>query len=139
MHSNSLNVKTLFILCAAGSLAITAMLGAPPWTLAQDLLTLRGPGSGIGATFRNALLDSNVGGSRSVVVATVQSDSPAATAGIRAGDRVAEFDGVGVRDTRHLTQLVAETPPGRTVNLKVVRDGRTRVLRVTPMLERSGG
>jgi len=37
-----------------------------------------------------------------VVVSTVQSDSPAATAGIRAGDRVAEFDGVGVRDTRHL-------------------------------------
>jgi len=74
-----------------------------------------------------------------VVVSTVQSDSPAATAGIRAGDRVAEFDGVGVRDTRHLTQLVAETPPGRTVNLTVVRDGRTRVLRVTPMLERSGG
>lgn len=91
------------------------------------MLMLRGPGSQIGATFRN--LDA---GLRGAAVVAVQEKSPAAIAGILPGDRVAEFDGLSVQDSRDLNRLVSETPPGRTVSISVVRNGRMMVLKLTP-------
>jgi serine protease Do len=62
----------------------------------------------------------------------VQVKSPAATSGIRIGDLVTVFDGLDVRNSRDLSRLVSETPPGRTVNVTIVRDGRARTVKVTP-------
>jgi serine protease Do len=49
---------------------------------------------------------------------------------------VTEFDGNRVSNARALIRLVAETPPGRTVDVTVLRDGRARTLSVTPTLGR---
>jgi membrane-associated protease RseP (regulator of RpoE activity) len=62
------------------------------------------------------------------IVASVQKDSAAAKAGIEKGDAILEFDGVRVRSSAELRRLIRETPAGRTVEVKVVRDGKTRVL-----------
>jgi serine protease Do len=51
-------------------------------------------------------------------------DSPAATAGLRSGDVIIEFDGKRVTSPKQLTELVADTPVGKTSELKYVRDGR---------------
>jgi serine protease Do len=67
-------------------------------------------------------------------VAEVQPKSPAAVAGIRTGDRVTAFDGIDVRGPRDLSQLVADTPPGRMVDISIVRNGRVRTLKVVPTL-----
>ena len=62
------------------------------------------------------------------LVKSVQKDSAAAKAGLQTGDTIMEFDGVRVRSSAELRRLIRETPAGRTVEMKVVRDGKTRVL-----------
>jgi len=60
----------------------------------------------------------------------VTSKSPAEKAGVRTGDLILEFNGKPVRDSRHLKLQVAQTAPGESVPLKVLRDGKTRTLEV---------
>jgi serine protease Do len=67
-----------------------------------------------------------------VVIDEVYTDSPAARAGLKAGDIVVEFDGERVRSARQFSRLVAETPDGRSVKLGAVRDGQRLALDVTP-------
>ena len=64
------------------------------------------------------------------VVETVNPNSPASTAGLRAKDVIVEFDGERVRSARHLTRLVAETPVGRDVTLTVMRDGKKNEMHI---------
>jgi serine protease Do len=66
------------------------------------------------------------------VVSDVREDSPAAKAGVAAGDIVIEFDGERVRSARHLSRIVGETPAGRSVKMVVQREGRRVDLQVTP-------
>jgi serine protease Do len=66
------------------------------------------------------------------VVSDVREDSPAAKAGLAAGDIVIELDGEKVRSARHLSRIVGETPPGRSVTIVVQREGRRVDLQVTP-------
>ena len=66
------------------------------------------------------------------VVGEVHDDTPAATAGFKAGDVIVEFDGERVRSARQLTRLVRETPGGRKVQAVVVRDGQRVTLSVEP-------
>ena len=113
------------------ALTLAAMLAAPAGASPQDdVLTLRGPGAQIGATFRDPATDSARRGGGALVT-EVQVKSPAATSGIRVGDLVTVFDGLDVRNSRDLSRLVSETPPGRTVNVTIVRDGRARTIKVT--------
>jgi len=66
---------------------------------------------------------------RGVFVAGVIPGSPAAQAGLRAGDVVTEFDGVAVNgrqqeDLPVFNALVMGTPIGKQVMVKAIRDGR---------------
>lgn len=67
-----------------------------------------------------------------VYVVDVRDGSPAARAGVRSGDVIVAFDGERVRGVRHFSRLVLETPPGRTVQSEIVRDGARQTLAVTP-------
>jgi len=62
------------------------------------------------------------------LVVTVQKNSAAAKAGLKAGDVISEFDGEHVRSSAELRRLIRETPPDRTVAIKIVRDGSPSVL-----------
>lgn len=59
------------------------------------------------------------------LVASVTPGSPAAKAGLRAGDLIVRFDGRDVSTMRGLPRLVAQTPIGKKVDVDLMRDGRS--------------
>lgn len=67
---------------------------------------------------------------RGVVVEQVEADSPAAKAGLKQNDVILRYDGQTVEGTVQFRRLVRETPPGRTVNLEISRDGNSQTLSV---------
>lgn len=73
------------------------------------------------------------------LISDVENDSPAATAGLRRGDMIVSINGRSVYDavacSRTLTLLIAE----REAKLKVVRNGETRSVAVTPTLRAETG
>jgi serine protease Do len=62
---------------------------------------------------------------RGVLVAEVEPDSPAAKAGLKANDVIAEYDGQPVEGVVQFRRLVRETPPGRAIPIGVWREGNT--------------
>jgi len=73
---------------------------------------------------------------RGVLIAEVSAESPAAKAGLKAGDVITEFNGQRVEGTFQFRRLVRETPAGRTVALAIWREGRSQTL--TAKLGRMG-
>ena len=65
------------------------------------------------------------------LVASVQDDSPAARAGIKAGDVITQYDGQKVAHSSDLPRLVANTAVGRHVPVAVIREGKTVTLDLT--------
>lgn len=65
------------------------------------------------------------------LVASVSKNGPADRAGIRIGDVILEYDGNGVRQANDLPALVARTPVGKNVRLKLRRGKREMTLSVT--------
>jgi serine protease Do len=58
------------------------------------------------------------------LVADVVPGGPAEKGGIKRGDVVVAFDGKNVKSSSDLTWIVAETPVGKTVDVKVMRGGK---------------
>jgi serine protease Do len=73
----------------------------------------------------------NVTEGTGALVAGVQDQSPAARAGIKAGDIITQYDGQKVSKSADLPKLVAASPVGRQVPVTVVREGKTVALNVT--------
>jgi serine protease Do len=65
------------------------------------------------------------------LVADVTPDSPAEKAGFKDGDVVLEFNGKKVVDSRHLKLDVADTKPGSTVPVEILRNGEKQTLKAT--------
>jgi S1-C subfamily serine protease len=64
-------------------------------------------------------------------VADVRSGSPAAEAGLRAGDVVTAVDGETVESADDLQRLIESKKPGDELELTVERDGANRAVTVT--------
>jgi len=67
---------------------------------------------------------------KGALIADVVKDSPAEHAGIKPGDVVVGLNGKPVNDNSQLTRDVGVIPPGNTVKLDVVREGRPRTVEV---------
>ena len=70
------------------------------------------------------------GARRGVLVAGVERNSPANRAGLRQGDLVVAMNGEPISTSRALVRNVAALPPGQTMRLTVLREGRERELQV---------
>ena len=65
------------------------------------------------------------------LVAEVNPDSPAAKIGLQRGDIITEFNGTPIKEMHELPRLVANTPPGSSASLKVLRQGKEKTFTVT--------
>jgi regulator of sigma E protease len=65
------------------------------------------------------------------VIGDVMPNMPAASAGLKPGDKVIEIDGVGVRDFNDMRGLVVESP-NKDLGFVILRDGRELNLNITP-------
>ena len=73
------------------------------------------------------------------LVAEVFKGSPAERAGIEQGDVIVEFDGKQIKESKDLPQAVAATPVGKSVSLKLSRNGKaiSKDLKVAEMDEKT--
>jgi serine protease Do len=65
------------------------------------------------------------------LIAAITPGSPAAKAGLKAGDVVIAAGGQPIRDVHDLPRLVAETPVGSNLDLTIVRDAKNQRILVT--------
>jgi serine protease Do len=68
---------------------------------------------------------------RGVVINQIFENSPAEKAGLKEEDIILQYNGKDITDPTQLRNLVANTPPGKEVELKVFRDGKVFSVRVT--------
>ena len=66
-----------------------------------------------------------------VVIQSIMPGQPAERAGLRRNDVIVEFDGRPVTDMQKFRLEVADTPPGKSVSLVVLRDGQRHTIPVT--------
>ncbi len=74
-----------------------------------------------------------------VLVADVFKDTPAEKAGIERGDIILQFDGTEIAESKDLPRIVASTPVGKSVTVKLLRDGKVieRKVKVGEMEEKT--
>jgi len=65
-----------------------------------------------------------------IVADTPVRDSPAARAGLRAGDAIITVNGEAIRDARDLTRRVAALRPGQAANFEILRGGQRQTVAV---------
>lgn len=64
------------------------------------------------------------------LVGSVESDGPAAKAGVKPGDVILKFNGTSIADSNELPPLVANMKPGSKVQLDIWRDGKHQEISV---------
>lgn len=63
----------------------------------------------------------------------VREGSPAATAGLKAGDKIVKLAGRDIRNVYDYTQALSEMKAGQEYEVELLRDGRRLTLKVTPV------
>ncbi|NOT21861.1 MAG: DegQ family serine endoprotease [Nitrospiraceae bacterium] len=68
---------------------------------------------------------------KGVLVSDVLADSPAKKAGFERADVIVEYDGKSMDSPTHLRNAVAQTPIGKKVSVKMIRDKKPKTIEVT--------
>jgi serine protease Do len=72
-----------------------------------------------------------LGRPRGALIAGIDDKGPAKPAGLETGDVIVQFDGKDVRESTDLPRIVAATPVGKEVDVRIVRKGQEQQRRVT--------
>lgn len=105
----------------------------PPGAPEQPFVFGFGSGRRIGVSVNplTKQLSEHFGVTNGVMIAEVRADSPAAKAGLKAGDIIVEVDGKEVKGEGDLIRAIAEKKEG-DITLTIVRDRNRQTIRVTP-------
>jgi serine protease Do len=68
---------------------------------------------------------------KGVIVADLVKDGPAEKAGLKRGDVITSLNGKEVDSANILSRFVASSPPGSQTTIRVIRDGKSRDIKVT--------
>ncbi len=68
--------------------------------------------------------------SQGALVAEPQANSPAAKAGIKAGDVITQVNGEAIKDSRELAKKIGSMQPGTKVNLTVLQNGSEKTVTI---------
>ncbi len=131
--------KALWVLLPA-----VLLLGVPVILRGQDIRLPRNPdirvfspdrtflGVQVRDVTSNDVKDLKLPAEAGAYVEDVHQDSPASKAGLKTGDVIVALDGFRVVSVRQLQRLVEDVPAGRTVGIKIVRNGQTLEEQITP-------
>ncbi len=72
-----------------------------------------------------------LGETKGVLVSDVMDDSPAKKAGFERADVIVEYDGKPMDSPTHLRNAVAQTPVGKKVTIKIIRDKKPKTIELT--------
>nr|WP_246329499.1 Do family serine endopeptidase [Chthonobacter rhizosphaerae] len=137
MFGNVVGINTAIISPSGGSIGIGFAIPAETAVSIIDQLrefgeTRRGwLGVNIQQVTDDLAESLNIGSSRGALVAGVTEGGPAAEARIEPGDVIVSFNGQPIREMRELPRLVANTPIGREVDVKLIRKGQEITVKVT--------
>ncbi|MDA3864469.1 MAG: DegQ family serine endoprotease [Deltaproteobacteria bacterium] len=69
--------------------------------------------------------------SRGVIISDVMSDSPAMKAGLKRRDVIVEIDSIKIKSTGQLRNIIAMKGVGKKIKIKVLRNGKYKIVKVT--------
>ncbi|WP_210484902.1 DegQ family serine endoprotease [Microvirga antarctica] len=72
-----------------------------------------------------------LGSARGALIAGIDDKGPAKPAGLEVGDVIVSFDGKAVKESRDLPRIVASSPVGKAVDVRIVRKGQESTKQVT--------
>lgn len=72
----------------------------------------------------------NLGRARGALIAGIDDKGPAKPAGLETGDVITQFDGKDVRESTDLPRIVAATPVGKEVDVRIMRKGKEETRKV---------
>ncbi len=117
-----------------GRKRLEELYGATPGAPGAFTLALgTGRRIGVGTTMLTKQLADyfNVPGGQGVLLTNVKEGSPAAKAGLKAGDVITEVDGERIEDAGDLSRAINRKTEG-DITLSIIRDKSQRTIRVTP-------
>lgn len=105
------------------------------WSTARAVEAHTHPPGALGVALHEVMaaevVNLNLPGEYGAWVEAVAPGSPAASVGIEVNDVIVAFNSVRVESARALRRMVQETPAGREVELRLIRQGRPMLVRVT--------
>jgi serine protease Do len=137
MQGEVIGINTAILSPTGGSVGIGFSV---PSTLAMPVIeqlrqfgeTRRGwlgvPIQGVDEPTAEAL---GLGRPRGALIAGIDDKGPARPAGLETGDVIIQFDGRDVRESADLPRIVAATPVGKEVDVRIVRKGKEETRKVT--------
>jgi len=88
-------------------------------------------GATVGVVTQDLAQEFKIPDTAGAMVEDVAPGGPAEKAGLKAGDVVRKFNGHSVDDHTSLTGMVAESSPGSTATLDIIRNGQPMTIKVT--------
>src|SRR5262249_26642970 len=134
MNGEVIGINTMIYSRSGGSEGIGFSVPSNMAKKVKDALLRNGR---VSRGYLGVSLQNSQTGEGGALVADVTDGGPASRAGLRNGDLIVEFDGKAVTSAKQLTDVVAYTQVGKTVNVKFARDGSEQTTSLT-LAERPG-